>query len=123
MRRLIAGSMAAILVSGLGLAFTGTAQAVPPPDQPAATSAVAATETTQVSDELPNPAEDKRRELREQAITGVINGELQPEEINGSTVVNVGPSDAAPAANGRSATLAFCKRLRLLQTPAISSAR
>ena len=109
MRRLIAGSMAAVLVSGLGLAFTGTAQAVPPPDQPAATSAVAATETTQVSDELPNPAEDKRRELREQAITGVINGELQPEEINGSTVVNVGPSDAAPAANGRSAAPARTK--------------
>jgi immune inhibitor A len=101
--------MAAVLVSGLGLAFTGTAQAAPPNQPAAATSAVAATETTQASDDLPNPAEDKRRELREQAITGVINGELQPQEINGSTVVNVGPSGAAPSTTGRSAAPARTK--------------
>ncbi|MET0740479.1 MAG: immune inhibitor A domain-containing protein, partial [Candidatus Nanopelagicales bacterium] len=47
--------------------------------------------------DLPNPLEDKRRELREQAITGVINGELIPQTINGSTVVKVGEAEAAAA--------------------------
>ena len=110
MRRLIAGSMAAVLVSGLGLAFTGTAQAVPVTALPAAVaSTVATTDTPQATDDLSNPAEEKRRELREQAVSGVINGELTPEVINGSTVVNVGPSQSAPSANGRSAAQARTK--------------
>ena len=42
------------------------------------------------SDELPNPLESKRRELKEKAITDVIAGRAQPQERNGSTVVKVG---------------------------------
>jgi immune inhibitor A len=48
---------------------------------------------------LPNPLEDKRRALRETAISGVLNGDLKAVKKNGSTVVKVGkgssPADAA----------------------------
>ncbi len=99
MRKFLAGFLALSLASGFGLTVTTTAQAAPPDGGPAT---VAAPETTSLVDELPNPAEDKRRELRERAISGVINGDLAPEVINGSTVVNVGSADtAATAANGR----------------------
>ena len=101
MRKLVAGSAAVILVAGLGVMFTGTAGAVPPPDHP---SAVASTEITAGSDESPNPDEEKRRELRQQALTAVLNGELTPEVINGSTVAKVGSVEQpATAANGRMA--------------------
>ncbi len=47
--------------------------------------------------------EDKRRALREAAITGVLNGDLKTEQKNGSTVVKVGkgtsPANAARLAN------------------------
>ncbi|MEO6471401.1 MAG: immune inhibitor A domain-containing protein, partial [Aeromicrobium sp.] len=58
---------------------------------------------TKKHDELPNPLEDKRRALREQAITSVINGDAKPVQKNGSTVVKVGsgfsPADAAAQNN------------------------
>jgi immune inhibitor A len=40
--------------------------------------------------ELPNRLEDKRRELQEQALTKVIEGEATPQQIDGTTVVKVG---------------------------------
>ena len=42
------------------------------------------------SDSLPNPIGDKAAALREEAISGVLNGKYTPEEKNGSTVVKVG---------------------------------
>ena len=51
-------------------------------------------------DDLPNPLEQKRRALRDEAVTDVVNGEATPEQRNGSTVVKVGstPSNGRPAA-------------------------
>jgi len=53
--------------------------------------------------EFVNPLEDKRRALREEAITAVLNGEAEPVTRNGSTVVKVGqgssPADAAAQSN------------------------
>ena len=48
-------------------------------------------------DELPNPIADKQRDMKQEAITGVLNGELQPQEVNGSTVVKVADADATQA--------------------------
>jgi immune inhibitor A len=56
-----------------------------------AAPAPAQSEVEQIpSDDLPNPLEDKRRELREEALNGVLSGRFQTEERGGSTVVNVG---------------------------------
>jgi immune inhibitor A len=50
--------------------------------------------------ELPNPHEEKRRELRERAITAVLKGEVQPEARNGSEVVKIGAVDAVERGAG-----------------------
>ena len=92
---LLAATAAAIL--GMGVIGASAANASPPvaPD----TSEVIA------SDNLPNPLDEKRSALRETAITGVLDGELQTEQRGESTVVKVGSTDeasAAPDANARS---------------------
>lgn len=90
---LLAASAAAIL--GIGVIGAPAANAAPPvaPD----TSEVIA------SDNLPNPLDEKRTALRETAITGVLDGELQTEQRGDSTVVKVGSTDEASAAPGTSA--------------------
>ena len=65
------------------------ASAAPPPDDPTASGPAAA------PDELPNPAEEKRRELRETAIQQVLSGEAVIEQRGASKVVKVGET-AAP---------------------------
>src|SRR4051794_14075388 len=45
------------------------------------------------TDNLPNPLADKRRELTEKAISGVLSGRLTPQQINGSQVVKVSESN------------------------------
>ena len=42
------------------------------------------------TDELPNPEEDKRRALREEAVKAVLNGEATPVQRGASTVVKLG---------------------------------
>lgn len=49
------------------------------------------------SDSLPNPLDEKRTALREAAITGVLDGELQTEQRGESTVVKVGEAGASPS--------------------------
>jgi immune inhibitor A len=41
-------------------------------------------------DDLPNPFEDKRRELREQAVNGVLKGTVKTQNHGGSIVAKVG---------------------------------
>ncbi len=93
MRKAIAGLTA--LGMGLSLAVTAVppAGAAPPPAGPPTPELAPASEH-----ELPNPLEEKRRALREEALTQVLNGEATPTEINGSTVVQVGEQ---PGARGR----------------------
>src|SRR3546814_983689 len=54
-----------------------------PPDGPKAPSAAPAPDGPG-SDELPNPLEEKRRELRATALDAVLAGEAVPEQRNGS---------------------------------------
>jgi len=81
----------------LALAFGGTGLAAAPPVE---VESVSAPETAQ-TDDLPNPLEEKRRELREQALDLVLSGEARPEQRGVSTVVKVGE---APAADGTAAS-------------------
>lgn len=97
MKRVTSGLVGLTLAAALGTAYVapGSASAAPP--------VAGSDRSTSTQDELPNPLEDKRRALRESAITGVLNGDLEPVEKDGSTVVKVGrgtsPADAARAAN------------------------
>jgi immune inhibitor A len=52
------------------------------------------------SDDLPNPAEEKKRALREQALTEVLNGKATPQKRGASTVVKVGTTKTAASTNG-----------------------
>jgi immune inhibitor A len=99
-KRVIPGLVGLTLVASLGLAYASPSTAAPAPptnaqDQP----------TKVGKDELPNPLEDKRRALRETALTSVINGDATTVEKNGASVVKVGkgysPADAAALANKR----------------------
>ena len=93
MRRTTAGLLSLALASGLGVTLSSQAAfAAAPAD--AGPGSVAS--KSPAPDELPNPEEEKRRELRSEAITQVLNGEATPQQINGSTVVKVGKT-AAPA--------------------------
>lgn len=100
MRKAIAVVLAlGTAVAGLGEARAGATPAAPP----VGTHQVA--EPAPVSShELPNPLEEKRRELRQQALTSVIEGDTTPQEIGGSTVVKVNDGAAPAAPTSRSAS-------------------
>ncbi|GGF57578.1 protease [Marmoricola endophyticus] len=91
-----------LLGLGLGVAISATlalpgvsATASPGGAAPAASPDKPKDQTR--TDELPNPLEDKRRALRQEALTEVINGSAKPEKRGASTVVKVA-SQSAPAA-------------------------
>ena len=71
-------------------AAAGPAAALAPGDEPAL-----------AVDDLPNPFAEKRRELREEAVSGVVSGKLRPEVRNGSTVVKLGRIDEGQNRGGR----------------------
>ena len=95
MRRTTAGLLSLALASGLGVTFSSQAAFAAPP---ADTGQGAAAAKSSGPDELPNPAEEKRRALRSEAITQILNGEVAPQQVNGSTVVKLkGAKDSTPA--------------------------
>ncbi|MEI8411055.1 MULTISPECIES: immune inhibitor A domain-containing protein [unclassified Kribbella] len=87
MRKLPVGlfSLALAATAGVGIASAGNA-ATPPREVDVAQVAGEAS----APDELPSPLEDKRRELRQEALTKVLNGQAKPEKRGASTVVNLG---------------------------------
>lgn len=92
-------AVTAVAILGMGVVVAPAATASPP-------VAPESSEATQ-SDNLYNPLDSKRSALRETAITGVLNGELEPVQRGESTVVKVGTEDAASAdgePNARGAT-------------------
>ena len=90
MRKVTAGVVSLVLASGAGAAFgLAPASAAPPVNGGSATSAKSQTQT---SDELNNPLESKRRDLRAAALNDVLAGKAKPVTKNGSTVVKVGSS-------------------------------
>ncbi|MEV0896565.1 immune inhibitor A domain-containing protein [Actinoplanes sp. NPDC049802] len=89
MRKVVAGLLGAVVVTSVGAMAPTMAVAAPPVD-PALT--VSAGEATPHDDDLPNPLEEKRRSLREQAVSQVLSGESEVETRHGSKVVNLGRS-------------------------------
>ena len=96
MRRVPAGLAGLALATALASTVALSANAAPPDGSKAAN----APRTT--SDELPNPAEEKRRELRQAAIQDVISGRAKVEQRGASKVVKVG-KQAAPQRKGKAA--------------------
>ncbi|MEU8081149.1 immune inhibitor A domain-containing protein [Catellatospora citrea] len=92
---------------GMGLSVTLSPSAVA---APAAKAPTATASTAIPSDELPNPLEDKRRELREQALTGVLTGQISAEQRGASTVAKVGQTNGATALGGKVNGKLFGKR-------------
>jgi immune inhibitor A len=66
-----------------------------------APAAVATSGQPVVVDDLPNPLEDKRRDLREQAVSDVVSGKLTTEVRNGSTVAKVGKTNGGGQKNAK----------------------
>jgi immune inhibitor A len=101
-----------VAVGLLGLSFAATSSLVwgtpalaqGPAKAPSATLSAGEPSVTS-HDELPNPQEDKRRALRQEAIQDVIAGRAKPVTRNGSTVVKVGrtagSNSAAPSQRRR----------------------
>jgi len=89
-RKVSAGlfSLALAATAGVGLAQAGNA--APPRDVGTAPVASEAS----APDELSSPLEDKRRELRQEALTKVLDGTAKVEQRGASTVVNLGSKPA-----------------------------
>jgi immune inhibitor A len=91
-RKLMVGLLTVSLASGVGVSLSAPAFAAPPADPPAAAARSTSPATT---DDLPNPFEDKRRELREQAVSNVVSGRTTTEKRGVSTVAKVGETTGA----------------------------
>ena len=102
MRKVAVGLLGLSLAATSSFALGGSAFAQQQAMAPSAAPAVS--EPAQVSDELPNPMEAKRRELRDVAIQDVISGKAKPIQRNGSTVVKVGRTPAGGNAAKRAGT-------------------
>jgi len=83
-------------LTATGLVFGTSASAAPQLTLP--TAAPSAAEPAHVDHDLPNPLEEKRRALRQEGVSDVISGRSKPQEVNGSTVVKVGKTQAEGAA-------------------------
>jgi immune inhibitor A len=95
MRKAIAGLVACSLGLSLVAVTVNPAGAAPPDDAAPAGAPASQEPTTAFADSLPDPTQDKREALREEAITQVLTGQATPVEINGSTVVQVGEQAGA----------------------------
>ncbi len=86
----LSGPWGLTLTAGFLVALGSTAQAQPDDGHsPPSTKPPSA-----VSDDLPNPLEEKRRELRKSALSDVLAGRREAVRKNGSTVVKVGTKPA-----------------------------
>jgi immune inhibitor A len=92
---------------GLSLAATssfvlsGSALAQPTAKAPAPPSAA---DSAPFSDELPNPVEEERRELRDVALKEVMSGRAKPVDRDGSKVVKLGRKNQSTATTRATAT-------------------
>ena len=99
MRKVAVGLLGMSLVATSGLAWGAPALGSAPAKAPSSAGSVGEP-SGNAHDELPNPQEDKRRALRQAAITDVLAGRAKPVTRNGSTVVKVG-STAGPSSAAR----------------------
>ena len=95
MRKVVVGLLGVSLAAGMGVSLSPAALAAPPAESPAAASVRASPAPV---DDLPNPLEDKRRELREQAVSDVVSGEATPAERSTAARSSRSARQPAPAA-------------------------
>jgi len=95
-RKVVVGLLGASLATSVGMMLPSGASAAPPVDP--APAAKAGGKPAPI-DDLPNPLEDKRRALRDQAVADVVSGKAKPEQRNGSTVVKVGRTQGSGVTN------------------------
>ena len=96
MRKVVAGLLGAAMVTSVGMLLPTSAMAAPPAEP---TPAKAGRPTP--PDDLLNPLEDKRRELRDEAINGVLKGTVKPQKRGASTVAKLGRTFGAGETNRR----------------------
>ncbi|TCN37707.1 immune inhibitor A [Kribbella orskensis] len=101
MRKVSAGLFSLALAATFGLSSMSAGTAAPPRE--AGTAPVASEASG--PDELSSPLEDKRRELRQEALTKVLNGTAKVEQRGTSKVVKLGQKTAG-AKGEQSATAA-----------------
>jgi immune inhibitor A len=87
-RRILVG-LTSVALAAAGLTTLGTAAQAAPPTGDTANSVAAPI------DDLPSAGEEKRRDLRQQALSDVLTGEKTAEKRGSSTVVKVGKKAAA----------------------------
>ncbi|GAA0524430.1 immune inhibitor A [Paractinoplanes ferrugineus] len=97
-RKVVSGLLGAAIVTSVGVLLPAVAQAAPPADTIPATSSG---EKSAPIDDLPNPLEEKRRALREQAVSSVVSGKAKPVSKNGSKVLKVGHTKGGPGRHGK----------------------
>lgn len=103
MRRVAVGLLGLSLTAATGVALGPTAQAAPLAQTPGVAPSVS--EPAHLTDELPNPLEEKRRALRQKGLADVLTGRSKAKRVNGSTVVKVGEAPGVHrGAAARSAT-------------------
>jgi immune inhibitor A len=95
-RKVVVGLLGASLVTSVGIMLPTVASAAPPVDP---TPAAKADSNPAPIDDLPNPLEDKRRALREQAVADVVSGKVKPQRRNGSTVLKIGRTQGSGVSN------------------------
>jgi immune inhibitor A len=103
--------LAVSTVTGLGISLGGWALAGNAPVRAAAPAVTAGSPVP--IDDLPNPLEEKRREMREEGLTSVLKGERSAVRRGASTVVDLGPS--ATAGRDRSRGHGSQKRARYVE--------
>ena len=101
MRKVVMGLLGLTLASGMGVSLSPAAAAAPPADPPASNPSLK-NESGLARDDLVGPLEQKRRALREKAVSDVLSGRAKPQERNGSTVVKVGQAAGGGAFGGES---------------------
>ncbi|WP_199512370.1 immune inhibitor A domain-containing protein [Nucisporomicrobium flavum] len=88
------GLLGAAMATSVGMMLPNGALAAPPVDP----APVAKTGAAPL-DDLPNPLEEKRRALRQEAVADVVSGKAKPIKRNGSTVVKVGRTQGSGVTN------------------------
>jgi immune inhibitor A len=96
-----AGLLSLVLVAGIGTTF-GTAAVSAAPD-PGARSAPPTAKRATPGDELLSPMETKRRALKEQALTDLLDGKGRVERRGASTVMKVSTTRAPASITARGA--------------------
>ena len=97
MRKKSAGLLSLVVAAGLGTTLGAPAVSAAPAPTLQDSAATAGTPDEAAGHELPNPAEEKRRALRDEAITKLLHGTGTVEQRGASTVMKVGATKTAAA--------------------------